>query len=60
MVEANNRAGDMLGFERLLQIMREGPTLNAKALHTHLKEAILKFTAGTDQHDDLTIVVGQV
>lgn len=60
VVEANNKAGEMLGFERLKQIVKDGPTISAMAMLIHLKQTVLAFTKGAKQHDDITIVVIRV
>ncbi len=60
IVEANNKAGEMLGFERLKQIISDCPTTQADGMLVYLKQEILAFTGGAEQHDDMTIVVAQV
>jgi len=57
LVEANNPAGQMLGFERLAQLIKDSPVTNAMAMLAHLKREILLFTGGGEQHDDITLVV---
>ncbi|MDM8531780.1 PAS domain S-box protein [Anaerolineales bacterium HSG25] len=65
VVEANNSVGEMLGFERLEQIVRdfnpEGLNQNgAEAMLDHLKQAVFAFTDKAEQHDDMTMVVVRV
>jgi len=73
VVEANNEAGDMLGFEQLEQIIREfsskehlqGTTSlegvgSAEDMLNYLKEAVFAFTGEAEQHDDMTMVVIKV
>ncbi|MDM8529682.1 SpoIIE family protein phosphatase [Anaerolineales bacterium HSG25] len=60
VVEANNDTGDMLGFERLEQIVRDGPTAGAEAMLEHLKQEVFAFTEEAEQHDDMTMVVVRV
>ncbi|GEM_PF-1690157 len=57
VVEANNGKGDMLGFERLEQIISRGPITDAAAMLEHIKAQVQLFTEGEEQHDDMTIVV---
>ena len=74
VVEANNDAGEMLGFERLEQIVRgvepESQDLTgllnmsglsgAEAMLNHLKREVFAFTGDAEQHDDMTMVVVRV
>jgi PAS domain S-box-containing protein len=60
LVEANNAAGNMFGFERLELAIATGPTTSAEAMLEHLKAQVTTFVAGAEPHDDLTIVVIQV
>ncbi len=60
VVEANNAANDMLGFDRLAEIIRSGPTSSAEAMLEHLKRGVFAFTGDAEPHDDLTIVVVQL
>jgi len=60
VVEANSSTGELLGFERLMQIVRQGPLDSAEAMLAHVKQAVLDFTGDAEQHDDMTIVVVRV
>lgn len=60
LVEAHNPQGDMLGFERLADIIRSGPTTTATAMLTYIKTSVLAFMGEAELHDDLTIVVVQI
>jgi len=60
VVEANNYADEMFGFERLEASIQEGPQAGAEAMLNHLKESVYSFTGVTEQHDDLTIVVIEI
>ncbi len=60
VVEANNPAGKMLGFEKLESLVQQGPTTSAEAMLEYLKQAIFAFTQGAEPHDDLTIMVVQL
>ncbi|MDM8529692.1 PAS domain S-box protein [Anaerolineales bacterium HSG25] len=60
VVEANNDTDEMLGFDRLMEIVKAGPTDGAEAMLEHLKRDVFAFTEGADQHDDMTMVVVRV
>jgi PAS domain S-box-containing protein len=60
VVEANNAAGDLFGFDRLEQAVAAGPSTSAEVMLEHLKAAVADFVGQTEPHDDLTIVVVQV
>ncbi|HEY1011820.1 MAG TPA: GAF domain-containing SpoIIE family protein phosphatase, partial [Herpetosiphonaceae bacterium] len=57
IVEAQNRAGEMLGFERFEALVAAGPVAGAQALLNYLQAALAEFMAGAEPHDDLTLVV---
>ncbi len=60
VVEANNSRHQMLGFERLEEIVRTGPPAGAAAMLNHIRGQVDAFVGGTEPHDDQTIVVVQV
>lgn len=60
LVEANNSAARMFGFERLEQAILTGPTTSAKAMLDHLKAELAAYVGEAEPHDDITIVVVQV
>jgi len=61
VVEANNKHGEMLGFERLMTIIKDSPSTNdAEITLEYLKREIFAFTGEAEQHDDITVVVIQV
>jgi len=66
VVEANNVDGDMLGFDRLLQIVRDAPLTSSnqhqgcEAVLEHLKREVFAFIGNAEPHDDITMVVVQV
>ncbi|GEM_PF-723979 len=60
VVEANNAANEMFGFERLEQVIKDAPPDNAAVLLDYLKAEIATFVGETEPHDDLTLVVVQV
>ncbi|MFN8456714.1 MAG: two-component regulator propeller domain-containing protein [Anaerolineae bacterium] len=60
VVEARNVSGEMLGFERLEQLVATGPQTCAEAMLNHLQTGVLAFVGEAELYDDLTIVVVQV
>jgi PAS domain S-box-containing protein len=60
VVEANNLARDMFGFERLEQAVLAAPATTAQAMLTYLQQELAVFTGGAAQNDDVTIVVIRV
>ncbi|MFC1975491.1 SpoIIE family protein phosphatase [Chloroflexota bacterium] len=60
VVEANNAANEMFGFERLEAAIATGPQISAEAMLDHLKAEIAVFVDETEPRDDLTIVVARV
>jgi serine phosphatase RsbU (regulator of sigma subunit) len=60
LVEATDEAGNLFGFERLAQVVAQGPQTDATAMLAHLQAEVAAFTGQTEPHDDLTIVVLQV
>lgn len=55
--EALNHAEEEFEEARLLAAMRNCPDRSASAISSHILEHVDAFTAGADQHDDMTIVV---
>ena len=60
VVEANNNARAMFGFDRLEQAVARGPQTSAEAMLEHLKGEIAAFVGNTEPHDDITLVVMQI
>ncbi len=60
VVEAINRTGKLLGFERLMEIIIDAPTTSAKNMLKHLNQEVFAFTGDAKQHDDMTMVVIQI
>ena len=60
VVEANNSTEEMLGFDRLEEIVAIGPQSSAVAMQEHLKRKVDAFVGNTEPHDDMTMVVIQV
>jgi phosphoserine phosphatase RsbU/P len=59
-VEAMNGQEELYGFDRFLASVHEGRNLDAPALLDRLLEDIARFVGGTEQHDDITIIVARV
>jgi sigma-B regulation protein RsbU (phosphoserine phosphatase) len=55
--EAMNPQGELFGFDRLLETVRSGSGLDAKALLQHVQEEVKRFCGPAPQHDDLTAIV---
>ncbi len=60
VIEANNAAEEMFGFDRLERTVISGPNDSAAAMFEHLKTTVESFVGDTEPHDDLTMVVVQV
>jgi serine phosphatase RsbU (regulator of sigma subunit) len=56
VVEAHNPAGELFGFERLEQLVSEVSPGDARALVELVLTHVQEHMAGTEQHDDITIV----
>ena len=59
-VEAMNAAQELYGFDRFLASVAAARELNAPVLLDRLLEDIAQFVGGTEQHDDITIIVARV
>jgi sigma-B regulation protein RsbU (phosphoserine phosphatase) len=59
VVEAMNASGELFGFDRLLDSVREGRELAASSLLDKLFADVTRFAAGAEQHDDITIIVAR-
>jgi len=55
--EAMNAADEEWGEERLMEAVRQNPTLTARVLIDRLMASADRFVAGAPQHDDMTLVV---
>ncbi|MDM8521688.1 two-component regulator propeller domain-containing protein [Anaerolineales bacterium HSG6] len=59
VVEANNMAGEMYGFDRLQKLLETAPVQTAQAMLNLLRYEVSTFMGEAELHDDLTIVVVQ-
>jgi serine phosphatase RsbU (regulator of sigma subunit) len=59
-VEAMNAAQELYGFDRFLASVQANRDLEVPALLDKLFEDIGRFVGGTEQHDDITIIVARI
>jgi sigma-B regulation protein RsbU (phosphoserine phosphatase) len=57
VVEAMNTAGEIFGFERLIEGIGSSHAASAEALLQEILAHVNAFAAGAPQHDDLTMIV---
>jgi serine phosphatase RsbU (regulator of sigma subunit)/pSer/pThr/pTyr-binding forkhead associated (FHA) protein len=57
VTEARDGAGEYFGRRGLLEAVRRAGQAGCNELHDAIQAAILEFTAGADQEDDVTLVV---
>ena len=57
VTEAQNDAGEFFGRKRLREAVQRADGADCTGLHAAIQQAILDFTAGAEQADDLTLVV---
>jgi serine phosphatase RsbU (regulator of sigma subunit) len=57
VTEAQNDAGEFFGRKRLREAVQRADGADCAELHATIQQAILDFTAGAEQADDLTLVV---
>ena len=55
--EAASPSGEEFGVERMMELLARSRDLPAAEMITNLRQAVLEFTAGRPQGDDLTAVV---
>lgn len=55
--EAANPAGEPLGIERIVEVLRAGHTAPLSTVVQQLRDEVVQFTAGSAQADDLTAVL---
>ncbi|MBI3030570.1 MAG: SpoIIE family protein phosphatase [Candidatus Rokubacteria bacterium] len=60
VVEAMNAQEELYGFDRFLRSVEEGRHLDAPSLLDKLFDDVARFVGGTEQHDDITIIVARV
>jgi len=57
VTEAQNPAGEFFSRQRLREAVRGAATASAREMHDAIQKALLDFTAGAEQSDDVTLVV---
>jgi len=57
IVEAQNKKGEILGFDQLIRIVEESKEENADQLLNAIIEKVDEFVGDAPQHDDITIIV---
>lgn len=60
VIEAQNAARELFGFERLAAAASAGPADSAAAMLGHIQREVDAFMAGAELHDDLTLLVVRV
>ncbi|NUO02729.1 MAG: serine/threonine-protein phosphatase, partial [Saprospiraceae bacterium] len=60
VVEAKNKARQMLGFNSLESIVATGPYHSAEAMKLHILDKVEAHRGAAEQDDDVTIVVVRV
>ena len=56
-IEALNATGEEFGMERLTALLGANAQATAQQILARLQEAVLSFSAGVPQHDDITMMV---
>ena len=56
-IEALNATGEEFGMERLTALLGANAQATAQQILARLQEAVLSFSAGAPQHDDITMMV---
>jgi serine phosphatase RsbU (regulator of sigma subunit) len=57
VTEAQNDSGEFFGRKRLREAVKKATGATCAELHAAIQKAVLDFTAGAEQADDLTLVV---
>ena len=60
IVEAMNAEEELFGFERLDDVIQNSTDLSAQELLDKILDQVNTFAAGTDQHDDITVIIIKV
>lgn len=59
VIEASNSNGELFGFPRFEQTVRNGPQTSAEAMLNHLLAVVTTFSGAAEPHDDMTLVILQ-
>jgi sigma-B regulation protein RsbU (phosphoserine phosphatase) len=57
VLEARNTRGEEFGEDRLREFLRRNASSSAEEILARLQQEISDFSAGTPQHDDITMMV---
>lgn len=57
ITESRNKKNDEFSEERLISLIKKKPKLSAQKLLDKIHDEVRQFTSGTDQMDDMTLVV---
>jgi serine phosphatase RsbU (regulator of sigma subunit) len=57
VTEAHNEAGELFGMERLKRVLEENRAASPEGLCKAVRDALHAYTAGVEQHDDMTLVI---
>ena len=57
VLEARDTKGDEFGEQRLHTLLQENARRSASHILARLRDAIALFSAGTPQHDDITVMI---
>jgi sigma-B regulation protein RsbU (phosphoserine phosphatase) len=60
ITEAHSSRGEEFGEESIVRILENSAGLSAAQIRDHVITAVKRFGAGTQQHDDQTVVVVKV
>src|SRR5262245_31437198 len=60
VTEAEDTNGEMFDVERLEALVRQHANEEAEVLKSRIQKAIVEFSLGTSQHDDITVFVVKV
>lgn len=55
--EAHNAAGEIFGYDRLLQLVGAAANLPVAALYTEISTRVAAFVQGNEQSDDQTLII---
>lgn len=57
VVEAKNHDNTLFSFERIEQVLANGPSYSAQAMKNHILQQLHHWVGDLDPHDDITIVI---
>ncbi len=57
VTDARNPAGDMFGFDQLVQVVEQVDGQSAESIAAGINDAVVSFVAEAPPEDDLTLLV---